>query len=379
MNWQKNKPAFFPVLLALVCMGSGVAGQRMALEAAVYQGSVWRHTPKLRTQTGEVIGAQELGVRVQMIGLRDWHAWQRYPSLGVSAAHFELGTGNHGHAFAAIPWLNVPVFTSGRMRVNFRVGSGAAWVSNPYNWWDNPQQNAIGSHFNNITQFRLGSEARLNAHANLLLGGSFTHFSNGGIALPNFGVNILSAWVGATWSPKPLKNEMYKPAGGSRKNIAQRWGGLFQTGYAAVQIATFDGPKYPVKAAGVSLFYHFNRLHRASAGIDYEMNVGVREWGLHSALFADEAAARRGATRLAWFVGEEFLFGDIGIQLQAGRYFRGKFNAFTAKQLYSKLTMRYYLPAVFAPGFRLFAGITLKAHAFTAEYMALNAGFAFAP
>lgn len=377
MNWRKNNTNGILLWCLLCAPGLQMLAQQTSLEASVYQGVIWRHTPKLTTQSGEGIAGLELGIRVQTTGRRDWQVWQRYPSLGVSAAVFQLGAGSHGEGYALLPWLNVPVFRAGWLSANFRIGSGLGWISRPYDWWDNPRQNAIGSHWNNITQFRLGAEARLNARTKLLAGGSFTHFSNGGIALPNFGINIMSGWIGATWSPRALQRSDYKTAQSSRKLLTRRWGALVQAGYTAVQIATFDGPKYPIRTGAAALLYRFNQLHRGSVGIDYEMNVSVREWGLHSTLFADKRAARQGATRLAWFVGEEFLFGDIGIQLAVGRYFGKHFNAYTAKKLYSKLAMRYYFPEVFQVPVRAFAGITLKAHAFTAEYMTLNAGLAF--
>lgn len=351
--------------------------QRPALEAAVYQGFVWRHTPKLTTRTGESLSGQELGIRFQTLGTRSWQAWQRYPSLGVSAAHFQLGEGSHERAFGLLPWLNVPLVRAGWFAANFRIGTGIGWVARPYNWWDNPDQNAIGSHWNNMTQFRLGAEAGLNAHTRLLLGGSFTHFSNGGAALPNFGINVISGWIGAVWSPKALHASDFQPPGASRKIAHKRWGAWLQGGYSAVQIASFDGPKYPIWSGAAAIACRFNRLHRASIGLDYERNMAIYTWGLHSALFSDEAAARRGATRLALFVGEEFFFGDIGIQLQTGRYWGKKYNAFIPKNLYSKLAIRYYLPEDIRFPVRPYLGVTLKAHAFTAEYIAWNAGLSF--
>lgn len=371
MNWTNALSALALVLLSAPKL---LPAQHLSLEAALYRGSVWRHTPKLTTQTGEALFAQELGLRVQTTGRRDWQAWQRFPSLGASLAHFQLGAGSHGRAFGFLPWLNVPVWRSARFETNFRIASGVAYVTQPYDWWKNRQQNAIGSHWNNVTQFRISAEAALNSHARLLAGACFTHFSNGGIALPNFGINILSAWVGAAWSPQALRPAQFRQAGASRKVVSRRIGLLGQAGFTAVQIATFDGPKYPVWTGALSVFYRFNRLHRASAGLDVEHNHSIRVWGLHSARFADEVSARRGATRLAWFVGEEFLFGDIGIQLQVGRYFGRQMNAFVPKQVYSKLAMRYYLPERFGLFLQPFVGITLKAHAFTAEYMTLNAG-----
>ncbi len=377
MNWGKNNCRLWLCISVLALAAMPAKAQHIALEASCYQGAVWRHTPKLSTRSGEGINGQELGVRFQTMGRRDWQAWQRYPSLGASVAHFQLGKGSHGRAYGLLPWLNVPLAQAGWFKADFRIGTGLAWVSKPYDWWENPQQNAIGSHWNNMTQFRLGAEARLNAHARLLLGGSLTHFSNGGTALPNYGINVLSAWAGAAWSPRPLRTSDFKPATTSRKLSGRRLGAVLQGGFSAVQIATFDGPKYPVWSGSAAVLCRFNKLHRASFGIDFEQNKAIYAWGLHSARFDGEAAARHGASRLAVFLAEEFLFGDLGIQLQAGRYFGAKRNAFVPKQLYSKLAMRWYLPEKIRSPVRPFLGITIKAHAFTAEYIAWNLGFAF--
>lgn len=276
-----------------------------------------------------------------------------------------------------LPWLNVPIFRKDWFAANFRVGTGLGWVARPYDWWNNPYQNAVGSHWNNLTQFRLGAEAKLSKQFKLLAGGSFTHFSNGGTALPNFGINVISAWLGANWSLRPLQKADFRPANASRKTTSKRIGGLLQAGYTSVQVATFDGPKYPIWVASGSLSYRFNQLHRASFGMEMEKNMAIYEWGLHNVLFADEKAAARGSTRLALFLGEEFLFGDLGIQVLTGRYLGKKYNAFVPKAFYNKLSMRYYLPEKLRFPLRPFLGVTLKAHAFTAEYISWNLGFGF--
>lgn len=371
-----NQIKTWAFLACFTCFGTAFS-QQTSIEAAVYQGVIWRHTPKLTTQTGGGIGGQELGFRIQTQGRQAWQAWQRYPSLGVSGVHFYLGEGSHGRAFGVIPWLNVPIVRSGWFTANFRIATGLAWVAHPYNWWDNPDQNAIGSHWNDITQFRFGGEARLNGHTQLMLGGSFTHFSNGGSVLPNFGINILSGWVGATWSPVDLYKKGFQKANDSRKLTAHRWGGLLQGGYSAVQVGSLDGPRNPIWLGSGSLFFRFNKLHRASIGLDYELNKALYAWGLHSAVFPNERSARQGSTRLAVFVGEEFLFGDLGIQVESGLYIGKGINAYIPQRIYNKLSIRWYFPERISLIVRPFAGVTLKAHAFTAEYIAWNIGLAF--
>ncbi len=346
------------------------------MEATLNCGAVWRHTPKLTTQTGELLFGQELSIRFQTTGRRDWQAWQRYPIFGISFVHFRLGEGSHGDGFGLLPHLSVPIIRSGKFAAFFRLGTGLAWVARPYDYFDNQAQNAIGSHWNNVTQLRLGGEWRLGDHLRLNAGASLTHFSNGGSALPNFGINLPSGYVGLAWSPKPVREEDFLPAQTS-KRATRRFGGLLQTGLAILEYGVYDGPKYPVWAGSAAGFFHFNQVNRLHLGFDYEFNKAVYEYGLHVADFENENEAKRGATRLAVFLADEFLFGSIGVQLQMGRYIGKNFNHLTAKPNYSKLTVRAYFPKLFQTSLRPHLGISLKAHGTTAEYISANAGLAF--
>ena len=363
------------ILAITLGIGISASAQAPAIELVVHGGAVWCHTPKLTTSTGEMLGGQEIGLRFQTTGRRDWHAWQRYPVLGAAFVHFQLGQGSHGQAFGLLPHLSVPVVRAGRFTAFFRLGTGLAWVTRPYDYFENPGQNALGSHWNNITQFRLGAEWRLGAHLRLQTGAALNHFSNGASALPNYGINIPSGYMSLAWSPAPLYESDFQPAR-SEKRPERRWGGTLQFNFANIEYGIFDGPKYAVPGGSAAVFYHFNRVNRFLLGMDYESNRAIYDFGLQSAEFSDAAEARRGATRLAIFIADEFLFGAIGVQLQMGRYVGRDMNRFVLKQNYSKLTTRVYLPRLFGTDLRPHLGVTLKAHATTAEYIALNAGLA---
>lgn len=375
--FRKRRYAFLSVCILVFLYTGYLNGQSIvAFELASYSGAIWRHTPKLTTRSGELLWSQEIGLRLQTTGRRDWHAWQRYPAFGLSLAHVHLGEGSHGDAYGFLPNLSVPIIRSGWFTAFFRLGTGLARVSRPYDYFTNPGQNAIGSHWNNITQFRLGGEARLSDHLRLHAGGALTHFSNGGAALPNYGINLPSAYLGLAWSPKPLRESDFLPAS-SDKHASRRFGGYFQTGLAIIEYGVYDGPKYPVRTAAAAGYFYFNRVNRVALGVDYEFNKAVYAFGVQSGEFENERSARRGATRLAVFISDEFLFGSIGIQLQMGRYVGTGFNRFVFKQNYSKLAIRHYFPALFGTSLQPNIGITLKAHAFTAEYISMNAGVAF--
>lgn len=347
--------------------------QPLSLETTLYAGAVWRHTPKLTTQTGETLWGQEIGFRLQTTGRHDWQAWQRYPIWGAALLHFRLGDGSHGDGWGLLPHLSVPVVRAGAFAAFFRLGTGLAWVSNPYDYFDNPRQNALGGHWNNVTQFRLGAEWRLGDHLCLNTGASLAHFSNGGTTLPNFGINIPAGYAGLAWSPKPIRRTDFLPAN-SDKRSQRRFGGLLQTGLAMLEYGVFDGPKYPVWAGAAAGYFHFNQVNRLHLGVDYEFNRAIYEFGLQSADFGNKADAKKGATRLAVYVADEFLFGNMGVQLQMGRYVGREISQYVLSRQYSKLTVRAYLPALFTTSLRPHFGITMKAHQTTAEYISLNLG-----
>ena len=369
-----KKQSFLLVLVVLVY--ASASGQILGFETTLHGGAIWRHTPKLTTQTGELLWGQEIGVRFQTTGRRDWQAWQRYPILGVSLVHFHLGDGSHGDGFGLLPHLSVPIVRSGWFTAFFRLGTGLARVTRPYDYFDNPGQNALGSPWNNITQFRLGGEARLDDHFRLNAGVALNHLSNGASTLPNYGINLASGYVGLAWSPRPVREKEFLPAT-SANRATRRFGGMLQAGFANIEYGVFDGPKYPVWAGSAAGYYHFNRVNRLLLGVDYEYNKAILEFGLQSGEYESESEAQRAATRLAFFVADEFLFGSIGIQLQMGRYVGKGMNQYVLKQNYSKLTIRAYLPQLFGSTLQPHLGITLKAHATTAEYIAFNAGLVF--
>ncbi|MFN8304467.1 MAG: acyloxyacyl hydrolase [Saprospiraceae bacterium] len=375
---MKQSPFYFFLVFSSLLMFNGVSvfGQQWSVEGGLYSGRVWRHTPKLTTRTGELLWAQELGIRLQTLGQSPWQVWHRYPDMGLSLSRFSLGEGSHGEAYGLLPSLTVPIVRRYSWAVHFRVGTGLAWVTRPYDYFDNPSQNAIGSHWNNYTQFKLYGEYRPGPWWRIAAGYSLNHFSNGSGALPNLGVNLPSAFISLSGQLKPLKKSDFQSVTASRRP-AHRLGFQVQAGRATVEYAVIDGPKYPVWVFSAAGHFHFNQVNRALLGFDYENNVAVYRWAWHVGDFERRRDARQAAQRFALFVADEFLFGSIGVQLQTGYYVGRPINQFTFANWYSKLTSRYYLPPIGHTRLRPQVGVSLKAHKAVAEYIAFNVGFAY--
>lgn len=352
------------------------AQSRLQLEIAALRAPIWNHTPRLTIQTGVPRWGREIGLRWQTLGASDWQAWQGYPAWGITLHHFDLGAQAHGRGLAIVPNIDISVFRRQNWSVCFRVGTGIAWVQKPYDPFRNPGQNAVSTHLNIVTQLRLGAQIRLSPYVQMAAGGAFTHFSNGGFSLPNFGINLPGPFLAVQGSITPLRPEDFKPAVSASRFEGNRWGGQVAGGLALVEFATYDGPRYAVWTGSAAASFALHRANRLLLGLDYEYNQAVYSWGLHSTLFRDKTEAHLGATRLGVFLADEFRFGPLGIQAHTGLYLgRQRLNRQTLTLVYNKLMLYYYLPPVLGTQARPFAGICLKAHKNIAEYIAVNVGW----
>lgn len=376
-------PKFLPPLLFIVLIFNGLPAQtpvdsaerlepRPAFELCWQTGTLLRHTPKLTVQTGQRVPGFEVGVRLPTLGRREWQQVFGFPVVGVAVSGFSLGGAAHGNVFCLTSNITFLPVRLKNWAIAVRLGGGLGYVTRPYGFFDNPGQNAIGSHFNAVAQFRLGTEFRVNAHLRATAGASLTHASNGGWALPNLGVNIPTGYFSIAYSPE-------KEAVARKKNIPckseGRFGGLLQAGAAWVEYIVVDGARHPVWSASGMATWRLGRANRLMLGVDWEFNRSVYAWGLQTTAFDAEAEARRGATRWAVKLADEFLFGRLGVAYETGFYVGGPaINQYVLTRQFSKVAVRYYLPSLPGLGWRPHIGLSLKAHRAVAEYLSINAG-----
>jgi hypothetical protein len=366
--------------IALICFGSLCTRAQTVkwhLEATSHAGTVVKHTDKINIQSGSLIPGAEIGVFRNTSGQSGWQRYYHAPQYGIAAIWFNPGGSAHGNAIGLIPCLTIPFSNRSGHGMVFRIGTGIGYVSKPYHFLENPIQNAIGTHWNNAVQLRFGWRQK-KRNFTWQIGGAFTHFSNGGAAQPNFGINMPSAFLsigtnrGKTIPEAESAQKMPEPI------TLRPWGLSLHTQYKRVRYHIVqDGPKYPIYGFSGSAYYRMHRYNRFHLGLDYERNQAVYQWFIHATGGADAAIVRKGSDRLAIFLANEFLFADFGIYLQTSRYIGKDFNAWTLGTYYNKLSVRYYLPSWRAAQVKPVLSLQLKAHKAIAEYIAFGAGFEF--
>jgi hypothetical protein len=325
MNWQ---PAgFFRLLLSVMGLVLGL-GKASAQErepfivgAALQQGSVIIHTPKIRHLAGTTPSGFELNLQKQTIGKRYWQQLYRYPRVGLSFIYFQYRNPVLGQSLAISPYLSLPVVQKNKNQVYFRFGTGLAYFTNNYDFEENPANNVISNHFNAVIQTRLEYTRKLNNSLGLVTGIGLNHYSNGGDTKPNLGINIATATVGINYySPEtaPYKTQEEPP-------VPQRNFVFINTSIGIKQRAEIDLNKYIVNAIAVGALHRLNHKSTLSLALEgfYDPSLFPRRnWDPRV-----KAGAKPDIRRASLTGGHELNFGSLSFGTHVGWYFYRPYKA----------------------------------------------------
>lgn len=352
------------------------AQKGFSIEPTFHFGVVTKHTPELIFQvTKPTIGA-DLNFKLQTYGKKEWHQWRNFPQFGITAAWFRFGnTSILGNAFSIAPNITTTLFNKKRWTAHFQVSTGIAYLSKKYNPVSNPTNNAIGSDITAAMLMKFYAVHQMSPHLKLQGGISLNHFSNGGTRLPNFGLNIPALMVSINYSPKVLKETDFIIHDKSKKAV-KKFGLDIHTGVGLVQRFAIGGPRYPIYFVSLGGNYYLNQQNRLIGGFEYEQNKAIFEFALHTNHSETTRDARKKASRLTFFVGDEFLFGNWSMILSAGIYL-GDFSFLRLGPFYNKFSTRYYFPSKNILDKKCFLSFSLKTHLTVAEYLSLGGGINF--
>lgn len=340
----------------------GQAGIGYSVVPSVLAGSIVRHTPKFLPKPTGFVRAIEVGYQQQTYGLRAWQYERKYPLVGVVGAWYHFGDSAHfGWAAGVSPFIEFryPIYKN--WRGNFGMGMGLAYLNRPFDPIKNPENTAIGTHWNTFIPLKLGVCYALSEHITLVGQLSATHFSNGGIVKPNLGINTVGGQLGVQITPHPVRSYM-QPDSLYTKDTD--WHVSTHAFVTTNQLA--QGPFYASYgiSAGVVRYLTFN--NRAVVGVEGEYDGSLRTSAFdHGG--AQEATPFGEYSRGMVFLGDELLFGKASCLFQLGYYWHKPSTQSTA--IYTRIMMRYYLTP------HIHIGIQVKTHLATAQYIAFGLGY----
>ncbi len=321
---------------------------------------------------GHLIKAHPYGLTASFgklhLGKQVWQQYYNYPKTQYSLTYFDFINPIIGKTISASANLFVPITKNKQKRsqVEFHIGTGFVYATNPFDINKNPQNTVLSSTISYL--MRAGLHYQYNITKNLQIRTSLqlTHNSNAARTLPNNGINIVSLSVGTAYLFN-VENIVYQKQ--ILPKFEKKW--HLQTVVALSPIETFinQGKKDYIVNWGLYLAKDMNRVFRMSIGTDISWNQGIKRQ--IEKKFATSTDTRPDYRRASLVLGGELFFGKMSLQTQFGYYFYRPFPSRTDQPVYQRYGLRYYIWD------GIYTAILLKTHSAIAESVEFSLGYNF--
>jgi hypothetical protein len=313
--------------------------------------------------------ALEISIQKATYGKKMWETLYGYPIIGLSLWISPLGGFEEiGSAIALYPFVNFPLVQDEKQSLNFRLGLGLGFLTTYFDRIENYKNLAIGSNINVAGSVYFEYRRKLGEIVTFSGGLGLTHFSNGTMKTPNYGLNYITATVGFSAyfkRPNPqhswkIRPELYTFEFDGRKTAD------FDIGFA---IGTKDmsqqfGKRFMVYNFYTNLFFTVSYKSKFGFGLDLTYDGSdefVIEWE------GGEVESTAKLLKPGISAAYQLVFARLSFVFNFGLYLAGQEKS--EGDIYQRLTLRYQ----FADN--LFANIALNSNWGKAEYIGFGIGY----
>ncbi len=312
----------------------------------------------------------ELSVSLKTFGKKRWEYMYGYPIVGIAYWYSNLGSSPYlGDAHAVFPYISFPITPNKTVRLYFRTGVGLGYLTKRFDRLENYKNIAIGSHFNAAVSISFELRARIIERLFLTGSIALTHFSNGSMKTPNYGINIPSIYAGLAYNitkPNPYTRSKLLPELYPYEFDGKKWFQVqFGAGLGYKNMDAEIGGKYMVYALYANVLKQVSFKSRVGIGLDVSYDGTDKklvESSTGEELDSFIPIVKTGGT-IAW----ELMISKVSLVFNIGGYFTGMYK--TEGGIYEKLAIWYYFNE------NIFAALTLKAHYARADYITLGVGY----
>lgn len=335
------------------------------IDVSQFNGTVVLHNPDISHLITNRPGGFMVGYSRKRFGEKEWEAEYGYPDTGVLFIYQNMNNETLGKHFGLYAHYNFYFF---KRNLQFRIGQGMAYTTNPYDKNDNFRNNAYGSDFlsSTILMFNYHKENVIN-NLGFKAGFSIIHYSNANFKAPNTSTNTLSLNLGLVYNLDddseyvyelyPEKDKITSPI---KYNLA------FRAGVNESDIIDSGQYSFYIFSA-----YADKRLSRKSAiqfGADVFFSNFLKELINYRATAFPEfnISGNEDYKRVGLFVGHELFVNKISVIAQLGYYVYYPFDF--EGRMYNRVGLKRYF------GKKVFGELTVKSHGAKAEAVEFGIG-----
>jgi len=291
-----------------------------------------------------------------------WDFCNCYPRAGVMLTGWDFDNRPIlGYGLTAMAYVEPVFLTRHRLNLSVRLAGGVAYLSAPFDSISNPDNLSYSTHLNVPLSVGVSLQYRLTDQWSLRVSGAFDHVSNGGLSLPNKGINWPVGEIGVDYALQPVdfqaraRNQDRTPPD---PRLRVQVGGFY-----SFKNAIPGNPKqYSIFGGYAKAIYYVGRRSGLSAGTewvaDYSRQIRMETDGV-------EGTHQRGSILL----GHQFLLGRMVFSQELGIYYLDQFKV--NDPVYQRWGLTCFLTD------HVFMGISLKTHLHVADFADLRIGWEF--
>jgi hypothetical protein len=340
--------------------------KQYSVDVNYYYGSILPHSEKIshlitEHPEGIFVSAQE-----KTFGNEEWESRMNYPDFGLTFHYQNNKNETLGDLYGLYAHYN---FYFLKRNLQFRIGQGVAYNTNPYDKEENYRNSAFGSHFMPASFFMLNYQKDNIWEGLGLRSGLFLiHHSNGTIKTPNTSANTVGANLGVSYTFDHKNERTYHPRLNRDSAYTEpiRYNLAFRSGvHESHIIGSGQHPFYVISAYADK---RFTRSSSVQFGLDVFLSMMLKhEIEMMAISFPEKGIdADTDYKRMGLFLGYELFLNRLSFEAQLGAYVYDDYKSHTA--LYQHLGLKYYFYRNF------FLGTGLKTHFSKAEAMDFSLG-----
>lgn len=302
----------------------------------------------------------------QTTGKNDWEQEYKYPQYGIGAYIADFHEPEQiGYPVAVYGFFNAPFLRGPRLSFNYEIGFGATFNWEAYNPVTNQYNVAIGAGESFLIDAGLNIKYLMSKRLELITGFSLTHFSNGALRKPNFGINTVAPKICLQYNFFDKNEFMSRPL--TKFTAGNEWlvsvyGGIKNVIFDSVDIPVlekYEGLYFPV--LGISGTFNRQVSFKSKIGLgatlSYNGAVNAQAAVEHNELDAVDGKIME-KIMFSIYPSYELVVDRASLIVQPAFYLYRKKLANQSPVFHQRIGLKYYLTN------KVFIGITLVDYKF---------------
>ena len=314
----------------------------------------------------------------QTTGDKLWQQLYKYPNWGIGVSVIDFHNPEEiGVPLAFYGFFNAPFKRWQKVSFNYEMGFGATFNWKSFNPVNNKYNIAIGAG----VSFQI--DAGLNLHYNLtnrielVSGFSLTHYSNGALKKPNFGINTIAPEVGLKYNfyDRPAfhkqevpifikKNEWLFSAFGGAKNV------IFDSVNIDIR-EKYEGVFFPVFGISTTYNRQISYMSKIGAGMTFSYDGSVNaQIAVDKNELDPVDSPLSDKIQISIYPSYELVIDKLSVIIQPAFYIYRKNFKDQSPVFHQRIGIKYHISD------NIFAGITLRDYSFhISDFIEWNLGF----